>query len=96
MRFEIRVFNDHLDVVHLASRPTDFLRKMFEAVTRAEYPMQSTASINGGIYVSTWTFPQNTWDRALSEVVRDLRHHGMDFVVVDGTTASPLQQPGDA
>lgn len=95
MRFEIRVFADHLDVV-LASSPTEFLQQMFETVTRAKYPMLSTVSIKGSIYVSTWTFPQKTWDQALSEVVRNLRHHGMDFEVVDGTPASPFREPGDA
>jgi hypothetical protein len=100
MRFEIRVFTDRLDVVHVASSPTELLQKMFEAATRAEYPMQSTVSIKGSIYVSTWTFssrtdPSGSWDRALSAVVSGLRYYGMDFVVVDGTTAPPLREPGE-
>lgn len=50
--------------------------------------------------MSTWTFssrtdPSGSWDRALSAVVSGLRYFGMDFVVVDGTTAPPLRQPGD-
>lgn len=96
MRFEIRVFADHLDVVHLASRPTGLLQQMFETATSAEYPLRSTVSINGSIYVSTWTFPGKTWNDALSAVVNGLRYYGMDFVVVDGTTAPRLQQPEDA
>lgn len=100
MHFEIRVFADRLDIVHLASSPTEFLQKMFETVTEAEYPLQSTVSFNGNIYVSTWTFsprtdPPGTWDSALYSVVSNLRYYGMDFVVVDGTTAPPLRQPGD-
>ncbi len=96
MRFEIRVFVDHLDVIHVAANPSEFLQTMCKEITRANYPLESTFHVQGSLYISTWTFPGKSWDQALARVVNALRHHGMDLVVVDGTTAPLLQQPGDA